>query len=368
MTTIHAALHGAGFGLLVLLMVQVWLDYRQQHSGRWLLAFLCCVAAYFTLQLFPGQVPLSAWPLVVLGNALPAAFWLFCLAVFRDRWQPGAMHVALSAVYIAIAMSGFFLHQPSDTVPSSTALVAATFYLPQGLKVLILLLTVQLVAAGWRADLVEPRRRLRLFVLAVVALYAVAVVIAEVVLGAQAPSPWLLLFNAGCTALLTLGVALWLIRVPASERQDILGDIVQFADADRPTQDLAELRDASPDPAARAVLAALETLMRDGRLYREYGLTIGNLAQRLRLPEHRLRRLINGQLGFRNFSDFLNSYRLEEASRRLRDPAEARLPILSIALDCGYASLPPFNRAFKTRFATTPSEYRRQHLTNPHQF
>ncbi|MBS0401235.1 MAG: helix-turn-helix domain-containing protein [Proteobacteria bacterium] len=38
--------------------------------------------------------------------------------------------------------------------------------------------------------------------------------------------------------------------------------------------------------------------------------------------------------------------------------AREDLPILSIALECGYGSIGPFNRAFRQRFGMTPTEYR----------
>jgi AraC-like DNA-binding protein len=77
------------------------------------------------------------------------------------------------------------------------------------------------------------------------------------------------------------------------------------------------------------------------------------------MAEYRLRRVINRQLGHRNFNDFLNAWRLREAAERLRDPAQARLPILTIALDLGYGSIGTFNRAFKATMGVTPSEFRR---------
>jgi AraC-like DNA-binding protein len=77
-----------------------------------------------------------------------------------------------------------------------------------------------------------------------------------------------------------------------------------------------------------------------------------------RHQEYLLRRAINRHLGYRNFNDFLHDYRLREAGQRLCDPAEAHLPVLTIALDCGYGSIGPFNRAFKSRFGLTPTQYR----------
>jgi AraC-like DNA-binding protein len=38
--------------------------------------------------------------------------------------------------------------------------------------------------------------------------------------------------------------------------------------------------------------------------------------------------------------------------------------VLTIALEVGYGSIGPFNRAFKERFGVTPTEYRRQNSTS----
>ena len=102
----------------------------------------------------------------------------------------------------------------------------------------------------------------------------------------------------------------------------------------------------------------------DDGAYRETGLTISLLASSLDYPEHHLRRLINGHLGFRNFSEFLNSYRITEARDRLSDPDRVRVPVLTTALDLGYGSLGPFNRAFKESAGMTPTEFRQLSLSN----
>ena len=83
------------------------------------------------------------------------------------------------------------------------------------------------------------------------------------------------------------------------------------------------------------------------------------LAARLAMPERQLRHLINQGLGHRNFSAFLNAYRLTDAHRWLADREQADTPILTIAMDAGFQSFGPFNRAFKADTGTTPSEFRR---------
>jgi AraC-like DNA-binding protein len=108
-----------------------------------------------------------------------------------------------------------------------------------------------------------------------------------------------------------------------------------------------------------ALSEALRELMEEQRVYRQQGLSIGDLGARLGTPEYRLRRLIHRRLGHRNFSSFINGYRLAEARSALADPTQARVPILTIALDAGFQSLAPFNRAFKAATGMTPSDYRR---------
>ena len=80
------------------------------------------------------------------------------------------------------------------------------------------------------------------------------------------------------------------------------------------------------------------------------------------MPEHQLRKLINGALGFRNFSAFLNARRIPDAKAVLADPDNAKRQVLQIALDLGYGSIAPFNRAFKEATGQTPTEFRKTAL------
>ena len=100
----------------------------------------------------------------------------------------------------------------------------------------------------------------------------------------------------------------------------------------------------------------------DDGYYRTPGLSITALAEHLGTPEHRLRALINQRLGYRNFSAFLNRHRVREASEILSDREKVDLPVLTIAMDLGYNSLPTFNRAFRAEKSTTPTDYRREQI------
>ena len=85
-----------------------------------------------------------------------------------------------------------------------------------------------------------------------------------------------------------------------------------------PPRAFAERVAAAPDPA---LAVALEQAMTVGRAYRQEGLSIGQLALRLGLPEYRLRQLINQELGYRNFAAFpelLWDCRRQDGARRPR--------------------------------------------------
>ncbi len=76
------------------------------------------------------------------------------------------------------------------------------------------------------------------------------------------------------------------------------------------------------------------------------------------MPEHRLRRLINGTLGYRNFASLINERRIAAARIVLADPAQASKSVAAIAFELGFGSLGPFNRAFKEATGATPTEWR----------
>jgi AraC-like DNA-binding protein len=214
-----------------------------------------------------------------------------------------------------------------------------------GLMVHVLLV----IAAGWRGDLVEPRRRLRGPVLAAAALYALTVVSVqsgELFLGsAEALSP------VAAAALVLLSFAG--LAVFAKADPQLFGPTIPAG-----REDGGAAGDPPLDPRDEATAAALDRLMREECAYREENLTVAALAVRLRLPEYRLRRLINQRLGHRNFAAFLNQWRLADATQALADPAQREVPVSTIALDAGFQSLGPFNRAFRASTGLTPTEFR----------
>lgn len=107
----------------------------------------------------------------------------------------------------------------------------------------------------------------------------------------------------------------------------------------------------------------LQSLMKEEQVFREMGLTINSLATRLGVSQHRLRALINHDLGYANFSSYLGTFRIDAVKQAFENPQTSHLPILTIAMDCGFKSLSTFNKTFKTLEGVTPSAYRKGYKT-----
>ena len=87
-------------------------------------------------------------------------------------------------------------------------------------------------------------------------------------------------------------------------------------------------------------------------------MTLTELAQRLRTNPALLSRVINTGCG-QNFNDFVNTYRVQEARRKLADPRFAHYSLVGVALDSGFNSKSTFNRVFKKLLSQAPSDVTR---------
>lgn len=115
-----------------------------------------------------------------------------------------------------------------------------------------------------------------------------------------------------------------------------------------------------PDPDAAAAIAArlLEAMRRDSP-YLDPLLTLPRLAVRAGTSANTLSAVLNQHLGV-NFFDFVNSYRVEDATRLLL--ADPDRTVLDIAMEVGFNSKSTFNAAFKKHTGTTPSAWRKAGL------
>ena len=90
----------------------------------------------------------------------------------------------------------------------------------------------------------------------------------------------------------------------------------------------------------------LERLMADEQPHLDPSLTIRSLAEILGIPSNHLSQLLSEGFG-KNFSEFVNSYRVETFKAKAADPAQQHLTILALAYDSGFNSKTVFNTFFK---------------------
>ena len=202
--------------------------------------------------------------------------------------------------------------------------------------------------SGRKDDLIEVRRKGRLWFALGMAIAAAISIAAEAFVYQTSPET-VHFIRAVVTLPLAIWAMIWLLKLEPSH--------LVFETTPR-----AEIAESTISPKDRVTYETLVALMESDHFYRTQGLTIRTLSDHMKVPEHQLRALINQSLGYKNFSAFLNDYRLAEAKELLSDIEHARLPVLTIAMDVGFNSLAPFNRAFKLAEGITPTEYRRRAL------
>jgi len=401
---VDAALRGMLLAGL-LLLAGVLLRDRPRLAAARAGVLMCaglCVQVIGSTPLLEAQLP-RAWqvPLVAVAVGNAVLFWVFVQALFDDefRWRP--LHaVAWGAVAVLAGVNCSL--GPAAAGPVALLLAG----LQRAVPLVFAVLAALAAWAHWRDDLVEGRRALRGFIAIAGTAYTLGML--AVRLGSPRGRPSELAASIDVALLLVMiAVVAWrLLRLTGTElfpsapaHASALADppghgqhapgplspglprpglpmsglplpglaLPGLPLPDQPGLDLAE-PDAPalppPDLAEARLAAALQRLMADERAYRAEALTVASLAARLAVPEYRLRRLINQRLGHRNFNAYVNGFRLSEARGALANPALRELPVLSIALEAGFQSIGPFNRAFKSATGLTPSEFRKENIAD----
>ena len=312
---------------------------------RWLGAifFVCAIAHVITgwrpeLQRFD-----PVWAASVVGTGL---FWMFALDLLEDAPRPPAWRWAAPAGALMFWLA-------AQVAPRAWCeAIWGGYVVFQILLVAHLLLVAW---RGWRGDLVAQRRRLRPLLAAAACGYVLVVAAKDMGLLPFLPAGTMALVQASALAILALGTTLALLR---AEPQLVEAQTEALA-GPAPAPSPMEL-----GPADRLVLARLQKAMDETEVWRGEDLSIGTLAALVGAPEHRLRRLINGVLGHRNFADYVNRRRIEAARQALADPEQALKPVSAIAYELGFASLGPFNRAFRAETGATPTAWRQENCSS----
>lgn len=108
----------------------------------------------------------------------------------------------------------------------------------------------------------------------------------------------------------------------------------------------------------------LTKLMDTEKLYLDNELGLPQLAAEMGLSLHDLSYVLNEGLG-KNFFQFINTYRVDEAKQLILSPKHKHLNILGIAYSAGFNSKTTFNTSFKKETGLSPSQFMQQGRTSP---
>ena len=353
LTAIDLVLRGAVISLLLLCSAAFWRakpGSQLSVLGALLAAGLCAYTVHASQSFHPLLPYWLDCILLAVANGNAVVFWIFALLLFNDDFICKTQHIAIWLCVVALAASRF-LWRDSLIFWSLTAPILD--WLPIGFALLV----IATVLRTWRIDLVEPRRRLRAFIIVAGTAYMLATAVARLSTSDGAFSPVASVVDIALLGTIAALIAWQLLSVKPNilvSSDGVTNSSVATIHAPK------HLRPEALQKNPKSELAnALQSLIDNEKIYREENLSVHSMATRLKVPEYKLRQLINQELGYRNFNDFLNSYRLEHVTSAMADGGQRHLPVLTLALDAGFQSIGPFNRGFKSKYGVTPTEYRK---------
>jgi len=291
--------------LLVLIGLLI-LNGRNYTRGKVAILFCCAVLGFLVVHLGKTDSYWFHYLFMALDYVLPFTFFLFCKALFDDDFQwKRWMFIVLFLILILYFSFYYKISYTSDLQGFEPV-----FTLIKSLGALVFAVLAIVEALKTRAeDLILERIEFRRRFILIIAITIGIIVVTEATFNAKTAPIALELFQKFAIFLMTFYFSMQLLT------------------------------------------------LRKGFFWN------GQLADKLEVKEYKLRQTINQQLNFRNFSAFLNSYRIQEACDLLSNPELKELTIIEIAYQVGYNSLAPFNKAFKQIAEMTPTEWRKKHIS-----
>lgn len=262
---------------------------------------------------------------------LPFSFWKLSKMIFSDNHQPIG-RLGVEAVIVLTYYHGMIQLTKNEAIhPYALLVVKIT-------SISFLALSIVESQRGKKDDLVRSRLKLRKTFVYFIAITGLFTILTETSL---ATTEMVTLKMVQRTAILLFSSYFLIINTTWKE-----GFLSKKA---KPAKVLHQ-----------DLINAIQKLMVDQKFYKQEGLTIGQLAEKLDKQEYKLRSVINQEMGYRNFPAFINSFRIAEAKELLLLNGQEKLTIQEIAFETGFNSIGPFNRAFKAETNLTPKAFRAQ--------
>ncbi|MBK8286554.1 MAG: helix-turn-helix transcriptional regulator [Ahniella sp.] len=323
---------------------------RKKTDAEVLFALFCGSVALAMLRPFVSPDTVWLWWVVAVGGSATCnAYWLVSRALFRGHGAVGWPHVAV-ALSVAILIVVWRVAARDGNVAEGSALAVVGELLSlSGSAMLVLAFSEGL--RGWSGMMGRDELRLRLGFLTVFGGCVMVGTISGVVTKSFSDGyAWQPAVNSVC-AMAIVVFTLWALAHRRRQRsqEPELHQSLPVA--------ISEESGPGETPEDRNIAAAILRLFEVESIHREPELRVADVTRRLGTVEHKISRAISHGLGERNFNQLVNRHRINDACRLLDDPSST-MTILEISFEVGFASLGPFNRAFKAATGLTPSAYR----------
>lgn len=162
-----------------------------------------------------------------------------------------------------------------------------------------------------------------------------------------------LMWGGIVTLLLTCGLLGLMYR---QKSRLLLAIVRQNHEALKFTAQVERKGSSQTDTQKQQLLARLEQMMQEKRIYCENLLTKDRVAELLQTNRTYLSEVVNEAYG-KSFTQYINDLRINEAIRLLDNPENER-PLKLIGQDLGFNSPTTFNTQFRHRTGMTPAQYR----------
>lgn len=289
-----------------------------------------------------------------IGNVSVLLVWLIAIHLFDDndhsRSVPGVVWVIAATALVARSVGSYCLNFGIET---GLVFDLLTWFYSQAVMLGFVFSALAIAVNGYKGDLVPERRKERVVFTSSVAILLLLMGINRgfwvfgTLVGLPEPGEPLpaIIFSIYTYCAVT-ALVLWKLRATGTSTSSIKMKLEAADNSGQLKKQDIEL------------IESIRHAMENDKLYLKQQLTVLDLANHIGSQEYRVRRAINDHLGFRNFAQLVNHYRIDETARLL---VETDNSISNVGIEVGYASLSCFHKAFKARHTITPKEYRVLH-------
>ena len=344
------------FSALTVMLAQ--LCFRPVRVEHILTAIFSGSLAMVALQVLTAQADSPYQYVFALGTCATCnVIWLISRALFRGSESLAFQHYALAASIALLVMTSRSLELMVSfnwlTTDNTGWIKGAVSEITQLLSSTILALAFWEAVRGFTQATKTSQNQRLLFAGSFFAGVFSCSVVAEGMLTSDVSvqiKPWLVVSSALLITLVTFIILLWQhqSRRSTSHISKISND----------TEGVAEpiLEDD------KKVFNQIRLLMEQEQRFLQHDLKTIDIANSLKVSEYRISRAIRTMSAAANVNQFINSYRISFAKQLLTSKHSEHWTILVISMESGFASLAPFNRAFKASEGCTPNQYRLRYL------